>query len=387
MTTENYSINGELQKNPAALSHDYQVEEVTTKKQLKLFLTLPRKIYHNTTSLYVMPLELHVKSMMGKLGKGQKHFFLASQGGEVVARLGVKVHKTHKEERLHFGFFECDPKHSAATRVLFEKAHSLYPHLEMMGPFQFRQEDPYIGVLVEGFQLEPYFMMSYNHPEYDQILKTAGLEKAMDLFTYQMRKKNGPPETIVQNEEKAKKDLHVTYRSMNPKKLREEAFKVASIFNEALKDNWGFEEFLESQVNEMVMMFKFFIDPRIVVFAVHEGVEIGCLIMIPNYNHLIKPGKGRLDLGLIKRYLNRFKTTDSFRGYALGVLKKYHGKGIGSGLVMEMFRVCEPLLYEECEISWVLANNGPMNELSKAMGGKQNKVYRVYSKKPMQRSH
>lgn len=383
MTTENYSLNSEPQR---ALG-GYQIEEVKTGKQIKRFLRLPRKIYENTTSHYVMPLELHVKDMMGKVGQGQKHFFLASKNGELVARLGVKVHKADKETRLHFGFFECDPKHPEAAKALIEKAHSMYPHLEMMGPFQFRQEDPYIGVLIEGFQLEPYFMMSYNHPEYDQMLKNAGLEKAMDLFTYQMRKKNGPPEAIVQNEEKAKKELHVTYRSLNPKKLREEAFKIASIFNEALKDNWGFEEFLESQIDEMVMMFKFFIDPRIVVFAMHEGEEIGCLIMIPNYNHLIKPGMGKLDFGLLSRYLKRYKTTDSFRGYALGVLKKYHGKGIGSGLVMEMFRVCESLPYEECEISWVLANNGPMNELSKAMGGKQNKVYRIYKKDPLQRGH
>ncbi len=363
-----------------------QIVEVENKKQLKAFIELPRFIYKEKNSLYVMPLELHVKTMMGKLGTPQKHFFLAYQNGQPVARLGVKVHTVDKETRLHFGFFECDPKHPEAAKALFDKAHQMYPHLEMLGPFNFRQEDPYIGILVEGFELPPYFMMTFNPKEYDEILVQAGLAKAMDLYTYIMKKQNGCPEAILENSNKARSELKLNFRSVNPKELRKEARIIAGIFNEALKDNWGFEEFLESQIDEMVLMFKYFIDPRIVVYAMHEGKEIGCLFMIPNYNHVIQPCEGHLTLGLLGRYLKRSKTTDSFRGYALGVLKKYQGHGIGSALVAEMFTVCKDLPYEDCEISWVLANNGPMNELSKAMGGKQNKVYRVYKKAPLQRS-
>lgn len=383
---ENMEIQGAVktaQSNPVVGKSNIEIVEVVNKKQLKQFIQLPRKLYPEETSLYVMPLEAHVSMMMGKMGTPQKHFLLALKNGAPVARLGLKVHSVEGHTRLHFGFFECDINEQEACTLLFQKAQSMYPHLEMMGPFNFRQEDPYVGVLVEGFQFEPYFMMTYNHPEYDQMLKKAGMEKAMDLFTYTMEKKKGLPPAIAENDVNARKELKLTFRSLNPKKLREEAFTIAGIFNEALRDNWGFEEFLESQIDEMVMMLKFFIDPRIVVFAMVDGKEIGCLIMIPNYNHLIKPCNGKLGLGLIARYLNRYKTTDTFRGYALGVLKKYHGHGIGSSLVAEMFRVCAPLPYEYCEVSWVLANNGPMNELSKAMGGLQNKVYRIYKKAPV----
>ncbi len=360
-----------------------QIKEVETKKDLKTFLELPRKIYIDPKTHYVMPLEAHIKMMLGKIGQGQKHAFIAYKDNEPVARLAVKTHTVEKETRLHFGFFECDPKSPEAAQALINKAHSLYPSLEMMGPFQFRQEDPYIGTLVEGFDLDPYFMMTYNHQEYDQILKQTGMEKAMDLFTYQMIKSEGLPQLMIENAEKAKQ-IGVTFRAMNGKKLRQESRIIAGIFNEALSENWGFEEFLEAQIDEMVLMFKFFVDPRVVIFALHEGKEIGCLIMIPDYNHLIKPSRGKLNLGLLVRYFGRAKTTDKIRGYALGVLKKYQKSGIGSALTREMFRVCGGLPYETGEISWVLANNGPMNDLSKAMGGKQNKVYRVYKKEPIQ---
>lgn len=362
-----------------------RVVEVVNKKQLKEFIQLPRKIYSDKNSRYVMPLEAHIKMMMGKLGTPQKHFFIAYMGDEPVARMGVKVHTVGHESRLHFGFFECDPKHPSAAAALVEKAHSMYPHLEMMGPFNFRQEDPYIGVLIEGFDQDPYFMMSYNHKEYDQMLVAAGMVKAMDLFTYILKnpahyKEAELPQLIKDNSKKARQNLGLEFRQLDAKNLRSEARIIAGIFNEALKDNWGFEEFLESQIDEMVLMFKFFIDPRIVIFAMHEGKEVGCLIVIPNYNHVIKPSYGKIGFGLLRRYLTRVKTTDSIRGYALGVLKKYHGKGVGSAILEEIYKIGAQTKYADCEISWVLANNGPMNELSQAMGGKHNKVYRIYKK-------
>src|SRR5471030_293939 len=142
------------------------IVEVTTKKQLKMFLELPQRIYKDSSSPYVMPLEMHMSMMMGKLGTPQKHFFLAQVDGKPVARLGTKVHKNGKETRLHFGFFECQENIPQAAKALIDKAHIMYPYLEMMGPFHFRQEDPYIGILVQGFELDPYFMMPYNLPSY-----------------------------------------------------------------------------------------------------------------------------------------------------------------------------------------------------------------------------
>lgn len=359
------------------------ITEVKTGKQLKQFLELPQHLYTDTSSPYVMPLEMHMKMMMGKLGTPQKHFFLAEVNGKPVARLGVKTHTSGGHERLHFGFFECSEKYPEAAKLLVEHAHKMYPHLEMMGPFHFRQEDPYIGVLVQGFQYDPYFLMPFNPPSYDVMLKDSGMEGAMDLFTYDLRRSEGLPPLVLENSKKCHEKLNLTMRTLNPKKLREEARIIAEIFNEALADNWGFEEFLEAQIDEMVTMLKLFIDHRVVAFAQVDGKDIGCLLMIPNYNHLIKPSKGKLGPGLILRYLNRAKTTHTIRGYALGVLKKYQGMGVGSALTDEMFKIGAVCGYEEAEVSWVLANNSPMNELAKAMGGKQNKVYRIYSRKPL----
>lgn len=380
------TIHSETPKNMAASMtslFNYQITEVKTSRDLKRFLALPAKIYP-VDSRYVMPLSAHMKMMMGKLGTPKKHFFLAEKNGEAVARIGFKVHENAGHTRLHFGFFECLPGHEGAVKELVAHGHKLYPELEMMGPFQFRQEDPYVGLLVEGFDLDPYFMMPYNPPTYDSMLQKAGLTKAMDLYTYDLHRDEGVPDLVKQNAKKSKEKLNLTMRTLDIKNLNREARIISGIFNEALAQNWGFEEFTNDQINEMVTMLKLFIDPRMVHFAMHEGKEIGCLIMIPNYNHLIKPCRGKLTAGLIWRYFQRAKTTDSIRGYALGVLKKYQGHGIGSALTESMFEMArQNNIYSVCEVSWVLANNSPMNDLAIAMGGKQNKVYRIYQKAPI----
>lgn len=360
-----------------------EIEEVRTRAQVQSFLHLPHEIYKDPHTKYVHPLRLHMKMMMGKLKGEQKKFFVAKKNGEVVARLGVKVHKHGKNETLNFGFFEAKEGHEDSVKKLFQEAHKVAPHLKMMGPFHFRMEDPYIGVLVEGYEKDPYFLMSYNPSYYDGMIKQSELQVAMDLFTYQIDSSQTLTEVIYQNADKAKKE-GVSIRTLDFKNLRNEARTIARIFNDALSKNWGFEEFLESQVKEMVQMFRLFIDPRVVALAQKDGKDVGCLIMIPNYNPIIKSSRGRMTLRLIWNYLRRKAIVNTMRGYALGVLRDYHGFGIGSALTKEMFEIGDRAGYTQAEISWVLASNGPMNELSKAMGGRHNKVYRIYEKQPLQ---
>ncbi|MGE3973094.1 MAG: N-acetyltransferase family protein [Bdellovibrionales bacterium] len=368
-----------VSQRPTANGSFIEIHEVKNGSDFKKFLQLPQKIYTDPQTRYVTPLNLHMKMMIGRLGSKNKHLLLARENGEVVARLGVKVHRHGKKQTLNFGFFEALEGKNAAVKALVEHAHSLYPELQMMGPFHFRMEDPYIGVLVEGYDRDPYFLMPYNPPYYDQLLKRAGLELAMDLFTYEVENKGSLDEPIPTNAKRAA-DAGVTIRAVNPKRMKEDVRSIVKIFNDALSQNWGFEEFVDEQVKEMYTLFRLFIDHRVVAIAEKDGKAIGSLIMLPNFNPVIKSSKGKITPQLIWNFLRKKSLLKNVRGYALGVLREHHGLGVGSALTAAMFEMGDAVGYRKAEISWVLANNGPMNELSKAMGGKHNKVYRVYQK-------
>ena len=360
-----------------------EIIEIKSNGQLKQFFELPRSIYKDKYPHYVTPLNLHLKMMIGNLKAPRKHLFMVKKGNELVARCGFKVHKHDGKETLNFGFFECKEGHLDAAQALIKKGHELYPHLTMRGPFQFRMEDPYIGILAEGYEQEPYFLMTYNPPYYIDYLEKCGMVKTMDLYTYELSTHVPVDPLITKNADTARSNGY-KIRFPDKKKLREESTSIARIFNDALSDNWGFEEFLKEQVDEMVLMFKYFLDLRVIAIVHKDGKDIGCLIMIPNFNGMIKPSKGKFSLTTLWRYFNRQKFTEGkLRGYALGVLKAHHGQGIGSLLVDEMYKIGAQIGYNYAEISWVLANNGPMNELSKAMNGKQSKVYRIFDKSPV----
>ena len=353
------------------------ITEVKTKSHLRRFLNLPRSIYNNN-NYYVAPLNVLIKSLIGNLNNPQKHLLIASKDNKDIARIAFKVHKYKLKTFLHFGFFECKEGHNDAVKQLISWGQNKYPHLPLKGPYHFTMEDPYIGVLVEGFEQMPYFLMSYNLPYYDSYLQNAGLKKAMDLLTYSITK-DLQLDSLKPQAQKAQ-DHGVTIRFVNAKQFDKEARIVAGIFNKALSSNWGFEEFQENQIREIVSIFKFVIDPRVVALAVKDGKEIGCLIMLPNYNPILKPHKGRITPLLLYKYLRRYKLFTSTRGYALGVLKEHHHKGIASLLTTTMFEQAKRCGYATCEISWVLSNNDSMNSFGQnlAITKKYNKIYRVY---------
>lgn len=359
---------------------NYNLIEVKTRSDLRRFLKLPSLIY-NHNAYYVYPLYAHIKSMIGNLKNSQKHVLIASQNNQDVARIAFKVHRYKSQTFLHFGFFDCKEGHSQAVEQLISWARNKYPHLSLKGPYHFSMEDPYVGVLVEGFDQMPYFLMPYNFQYYDNYLQNAGLQKAMDLLTYQVTSKNMDIQLAsLKSQAQKAKEQGITIRFANVKQFDREARNIAGIFNQALSQNWGFEEFQDHQIREMIRLFKFIIDPRMVAVAVKDGKDIGSLIMLPNYNPIIKPHKGRITPLLIYKYLRRYKFFSSTRGYALGVLKDYHGMGVGSLLAIKMFEQGMKIGYFTGEISWVLANNKVMNHLGQGVSitGKHNKIYRVY---------
>lgn len=313
----------------------YEIVEVKTHKALKEFLNLSLRVFPDRTGPHVQPLNVVMKMQIGKLGTPEKHLYLAKLDGVSVARIGVKVHVHNKKATLHFGFFECIEGHKEAAVELIKKARSLRSDLDFMGPFHFKLEDPYVGVLVEGFQHKPYFLMPYNPPYYDEYLKSAGLSTAMDLFTYEADADyNLAPESIINNA-RTVKDKGFKIRTIDMKNLRAEATTIAKIFNNALANNWGYEEFLEDQVNEMVSLFKLFIDPRMVFIVQKDEKEVGCLIMLPNYNPVIKSGNGKVTPRVVWDFLVQKGKLKTIRGYALGVYREFHGQGIASLIVDE----------------------------------------------------
>src|SRR4030043_96975 len=166
------------------------VQEVKTKKDLKAFLHFPWRIYRGDPN-WVPPLlkeyEFHFSLRNPFLHHAQIVPYVAIKDGSIKGRIAAIIDRNyidfHHEEAGFFGFFESvnDP---SVTHVLLDQVKGFLRNRDLktvMGPVNPSTNDE-CGLLIEGFDTSPCFMMPYNPPYYRELLEGCGLQKAKDLY-------------------------------------------------------------------------------------------------------------------------------------------------------------------------------------------------------------
>ena len=115
--------------------------------------------------------------------------FLATRGGEVCGRIAAILNHghnvKHKERRGFFGFFDCRDDQEAATG-LFEAVRDWFADqgiYKLRGPTN-PSLNHELGLLIDGFDSQPTFMMTYNPPYYERLIENFGFRKTQDLFAF-----------------------------------------------------------------------------------------------------------------------------------------------------------------------------------------------------------
>ena len=141
-----------------------------------------------------------------------------------------------------FGFleFEDDPEIlpallAAAEGWLRERGRDL-----MIGPMDFGINDEN-GVLVEGFDREPMIKQPWHPPYYAARCEEAGLEKAMDLWMWELdisdREKIVP--IVFELAEQVEPKHGVQIRKMTRRSLRRDMDRFADVYNSAWSRELG----------------------------------------------------------------------------------------------------------------------------------------------------
>jgi len=133
----------------------------------------------------------------------------------------------------------------------------------------------------------------------------------------------------------------------------------------------------------MARRLKEFADPELVIFARHEGKEVGFAFGLPNYNEIIKDLDGRLlPFGIFHLLFNR-KKIKGMRAVIFGVLPQFQRTGLAYLLYDELERRAKAKGYQWAETSWQLEDNEAINRFTASIGGRIYKKYRIYEKKPI----
>ncbi|MFQ6092627.1 MAG: GNAT family N-acetyltransferase [bacterium] len=363
------------------------VEPVRDKKGLRRFITFPWTVYKNDP-YWVPPLISTHKDLFNPdrnpfYRHARVELFLARRDRMVVGRIASIVNDNHnsfhKDRVGFFGFFESLQDFGTAGGLLSAARDWLRAQGmdTMRGPMNFSTNEE-CGLLIDGFDSSPVFMMPYNPKYYVDFMDRFGLKKGRDLLAYFLTQENVPPDELQATLEKIKRRAGIRIRRLNMGDFEEEIRRVKEVYNSAWSRNWGFVPMTDEEIAHMARQLKKIIDPDLVLFAEIDGRPIGFSLALPDLNQALKRINGRLfPLGLFK-LLWYSKKIDGVRVLTMGVIPEYQNKGIAAMFGVESFKVGVPKGYVWGEMSWVLEDNTLMRRALERMGAKIYKKYRIY---------
>lgn len=364
---------------------------VSTKDEEKRFIDLPYNLYEGEEH-WVPPLKMDQKKLInGKKNPFYKNaeiaLFLAEKDGKDVGRIAAIVdnrfNEFHNTKTGHFGFFECiDHQHTAD--LLFRVASDWLRDKGMtkvMGPASPSMMDT-IGVLIDGFEKDPYILMPYNFPYYDNLIQKTGFSKEMDMYAYIVDSETVSLDRMNRALDIVKRrmpDLEI--RPVNLKNMDSEIKIIRDIYNQAWKNNWGFIPLTEDEFAAAGKDMKMIINTDFAHVAELNGNPIGFSIGFPNINEILKNMNGKLlPFGFLKILYGK-KKTKGLRTALMGVLPEYQGKGIDALLHQRSIKNgLEGGITIESELSWILESNKEMIRVAERIGGTLDKSYRMYAK-------
>ena len=369
------------------------IRRVESEQDRLTFIKFPWEIYKGD-KFWVPPLIFDVRKNLDSRKNpffmhAEMSLFLAERDGKIVGRIAAikndNHNSFHKDKAGFFGFFETINDQEVSDN-LFEQACAWCKEKgcdKILGPVNPSTNDE-CGLLVDGFDASPVFLMTYNPRYYQELIEYFGFEKANDLYAYYIHAEVINNKAVMDKLERMakmiKQRLGVVTRNINMKELTSEIRKIEEVYNSAWESNWGFVPLTTEEFDYMAESLKMVVDPKLVFFAEIEGKPVGFSLSLPDFNQVLKKMNGRLlPFGFIKMLLNKRKI-DTLRVIIMGVKPEFQKKGIDSLFYLETIIAGNNFGCKGAEISWVLEDNMPMRMTAEKLGAGIYKTYRIYHK-------
>lgn len=371
---------------------DVLIEPVGDKKALDTFVRIPWRLYRDDPA-WVPPLVFDRKAQLAPANPFFRHAewqgFIARRQGEPVGRISAQIDRLNDAEGRadlgYFGMLEAidDP---AVFAALFTAAESWLldrGRPRVAGPLNLgiNQE---VGLLVEGFETPPYFMMGHALPYYGRRVEAVGYHKATDLFSYEMDPDFEIPSVMAAVERRLAGRMRV--RPIDRRRKEAELAAMCDVFNDAWANNWGFVPFTRDEFLAIGKEMLLIVPDDMIQIAEVDGAPAAFIVMLPNLNEAIADLDGKiLPFGwakLLWRLKVRFP--HSARVPLMGVRSAFQRTRLGPGLAFAVIHAVRNASVargvRSVEMSWILEGNKGMRNIIETIGGRVSKRYRVYEK-------
>lgn len=373
-----------------------EVREVLTKRERKLFLRLPWRIYCNDPHWVPPLLSKAAHTLDPRRNPFYEHaesrLYLAWRDGRPVGRIVATVNHAHnqyhRDKAGFWGFFECEDDPATAKALLDRAAADLRQRgmNEMRGPFS-PSINGQSGLLVEGFGQPPSLMMPYNPPYYPHLVEQAGHAKLKDLFAYYLDQDMIAPGTEARERleriEKLVKRRHpdLVIRTLDMGRFEDEIIALAELFNTARQRNWGYVPLTRAEMLHAAREMRPIVVPECAIMAELRGRLVGATMGLPDVGPLLRRANGRLfPFGWVHLIAAR-RRVNSMRIFGAAALPEFRHIGVIPVLFLQYLRNSKALGYYWGELSWVAEDNAKSIEtLHAAFHPRLYKRYRVYTR-------
>ena len=372
-----------------------QVIPAKSWSQQKAFLDFPWKIYKDDP-YWIPQLRLEQSGLVGFRTFGHKdpfyehnecQSFLAKDGKNILGRICAIWNRGHIDRYNDgvgfFGFFDCVDDTDVA-RALFDTAADWLKErgcTVLRGPVNPSQNHT-LGLLIDGFNSSPKFMMTYNPPYYERLFEDNGFTKAQDLYAYWGEVEMLPKvrEKLLPICEQIEERTGATTRSVDVKNFQRDVEMFLNIYNKSLTNTWGFVPMSHNEIKEMAFYLKYLIVPELTTAVEVDGKMVGASFALPDFNPRIRAIGGRITPMRLFKLLRRKQDIRSIRVLSTNVLPEYQMLGLGLVLLNGLVPKVLESGINDAEFSWVLESNSFSRGSLEKGGAIRTKTYRVYDR-------
>jgi len=359
-----------------------QIVAVTSKKQFRTFLSVPKFIYQNDKE-YISPIKQEItKILWDHKTPDEVGLWVMIVNNEAVGRIAAFVNKGNKGG---LGFFECIDDTTAA-HALFDAGIDWLKKKSISSveaPVNYGERDKFWGLLVEGFR-HPSYQENYNPMYYQHLFESYHFVEAFRQSTQEISPKRFNEEKMAALAQKVEQNPDISIRHIDKNNLKKYATDFATIYNAAWKQHEHFQPLDTTKVLKIMKSMKPVMREYLLWFTYDKEQPVAFYVSIIEINEIFKNLNGNLNwFGKLKfLYLKSRTPITRIRGLVFGVIPSHQGLGITSGMMMKVFNIfkTDPHL-QTSELAWIGDFNPRMLRLMKSIGAQEIKQHITYQKK------
>ena len=371
---------------------DIEIRKVTTRKEQRIFLTFPWRIYKNDP-LWVPMFLPERKARMDPdkstfFKRGYAEFFIAWKDnlpvGTICAAEDEKTNQRREKKECVFGFFDCINDYEVA-KAMFDHVARWAKNRNLnalFGPFNLDYEDGY-GILIEGCDRPPVILCGHTPDYYLGFVERYGFQPARGdnlAFGLEIKdKENAQLKQLSEIAERVRKRRNFVIREANFDKWDEEVDNVHYLLNNALAHLPDHIPWQRDAAAALVEPFKKIADPELILMAEDNGKVVGFFPGIPNLNEAFIHVNGlRYPWNYLQLLWYMRKQTECIAIKSVLVLPEYWGSGISLLLFDTLIKRIREKGYKWIDLSLTSEENPKTPMLAKRFGAEIYKRYRVF---------